>query len=138
MDPDGGAADGREQADLRRAQDRAGFQGEIPGLDVAAARADVGAGLDGAVHPDLAARALGRGAAGRMEVAAPPPVPPSVHSTGTTASAPGGSGAPVMIRAAWPGPTRGSESPPAATSPMTVRTAGNSSSAPDTSAVRTA
>ncbi len=80
----------------------------------------------------------GAALAGVIPAAAPPPVPPSVHSTGTTASAPGGSGAPVMIRAASPGPTVGSSPLPAATSPTTVSTAGNSSLTPWTSAVRTA
>jgi hypothetical protein len=32
-------------------------------------------------------------------------MPPSVHSSGTTASAPGGTGAPVMIRTDIPGCT---------------------------------
>ncbi len=56
--------------------------------------------------------------------ATPVPVPPSVHSTGATARAPGGRGAPVMIRAAWPGPTLGSSPAPAAMSPTTERTEG--------------
>jgi hypothetical protein len=47
------------------------------------------------------------------------PVPPSpvtglVNSTITTASAPAGTGAPVMILAAWPGPTSPSHQSPAA------------------------
>ncbi len=70
--------------------------------------------------------------------ARPVPVPPSVHSTGATASAPGGIGAPVMIRAAWPGPTLGSTPAPAAMSPTTASTDGYCSVAPAVSAVRRA
>ena len=43
----------------------------------------------------------------------------SVSSKGTTASAPGGSGAPVIIRKAVPGPTPPTGILPAATSPTT-------------------
>ncbi len=59
----------------------------------------------------------------------------SVSSTMTMASAPGGMGAPVMIRAASPGPT-GLSRPdiPAATVPTTFRVTGASA----TSAARTA
>jgi hypothetical protein len=64
--------------------------------------------------------------------------PPSVHSTGTTASAPAGSIAPVMIRTHTPGCTRKGDAGPAATSPVTGRTTGAASVAPTRSAVRTA
>ncbi len=47
-----------------------------------------------------------------------------VSSTFTTASAPGGMGAPVMIRAAWPGPTLRSPASPAATVPTTSSSTG--------------
>lgn len=43
---------------------------------------------------------LGAALWARIVAAGPWPVPPSVHSTGTTASAPGGTGAPVMMRTA--------------------------------------
>lgn len=47
-------------------------------------------------------------------------------------------GAPVMMRAAWPEEIDGRSALPAAMSPMTVSTAGKSSLAPWTSAMRTA
>ena len=46
-------------------------------------------------------------------------MPPSVHSTGTTASAPAGISAPVMIRTHSPGWTRSGDAGPAAMSPTT-------------------
>jgi len=58
----------------------------------------------------------------------------SVSSTITTASAPGGSGAPVRIRTASPGPTGGSGGDPAGMVPTTVKVTG----AAATSAARTA
>nr|WP_238695326.1 hypothetical protein [Ornithinimicrobium flavum] len=61
-----------------------------------------------------------------------------MSSTRTTASAPTGMGAPVMIRHAWPGTcSRGSGSP-AATSPDTTSTTGVSGPAPARSSRRTA
>ena len=62
----------------------------------------------------------------------------SVSSNGTTASAPAGIGAPVMIRTAVPGSTCPSNTYPAASSPTTRSIAGASSVAPDVSAARTA
>ena len=50
--------------------------------------------------------------------------PPSVSSSGTTASAPGGIGAPVMIRMHRPGPMPDTERVPATTSPTTGNTSG--------------
>lgn len=101
----------------------------------------MGASRDGAVDADLAARVL-RGAAvgahGVRRAAARTAVGPLDRHDGLRT---GRRGAPVMMRAASPGPTVWSpESPslPAATSPMTVSTAGNSSLAPSRSAVRTA
>ncbi len=73
-----------------------------------------------------------------LSAARPVPEPPSVHSTGATASAPGGMGAPVMIRAAWPGPTLGRSPAPAAMSPITASTEGYCSVAPVVSVVRRA
>ena len=52
--------------------------------------------------------------------------PPSVSSTGTTASAPSGIGAPVMIRSAWPTGRTWRVVSPAATSPATGSTTGRS------------
>lgn len=57
-------ADRREESDLRRTEDGARREGQLPGPYVAAARADVRAGLRGPVHPHLAARALRGGAGG--------------------------------------------------------------------------
>src|SRR5690348_4537682 len=65
-------------------------------------------------------------------------VPPSVHSTGTTASAPAGTGAPVMIRTANPGCTTIDAALPAARSPETCNCTGAVSEAAATSACRTA
>ncbi len=59
--------------------------------------------------------------------------PPSVHSTGTTASAPCGTGAPVMIRTVVPGESANSLVWPAAISPTTGRCTGWSSEALATS-----
>ena len=59
--------------------------------------------------------------------------PPSVHSTGTTASAPLGTGAPVMIRTAVPGDIANSLVCPAAASPTTGRWTGWSAVAVATS-----
>jgi hypothetical protein len=50
-----------------------------------------------------------------------------VSSTWTTASAPGGTGAPVAMRTAMPGSTGVSGAAPAATSPITVSRTGPSS-----------
>ena len=58
----------------------------------------------------------------------------SVSSTMTTASAPSGSGAPVMMRSAWPASTARSAAKPAARTPM----ASSSTGAPSVSAARTA
>ena len=65
-------------------------------------------------------------------------VPASVHSTGTTASAPRGSGAPVMIRTALPCDIAGTSRTPAGRSPTTGRTTGAASLAPVRSAATTA
>ncbi len=65
-------------------------------------------------------------------------VPPSVSSTGTTASAPAGSGAPVVIRRQLPGASSCSRVSPAVTSPVTGRSTGESAVAAATSAARTA
>lgn len=137
-DLDRAAADGGEQADLGGAEDRARPQGRLAFGGIAAAGADMGAGGGRAVDADLAGGVLGAALWARIVAAGPSPVPPSVHSTGTTASAPGGSGAPVMMRAAWPGPISGSAPLPAATSPRTVRVTGASCVAAATSAARTA
>ena len=125
--------------DLRRAEDGAGFAGRgrrtsrrCPWRVRARVPRPAGRRAPGRRRP----RGPGCGRACRST--GPSPSPPSVHSTGTTASAPGGSGAPVMMRAAWPGPTWSRSAWPAATSPTTSRTAGNSSLAPATSATRTA
>ncbi len=59
--------------------------------------------------------------------------PPSVHSTGTTASAPCGIGAPVMMRTAVPGDSANSFVWPAAISPTTGRCTGWSGDAVATS-----
>ena len=64
---------------------------------------------------------------------------PSVHSTGTTASAPAGIGPPVMIRADWPGATARAPEYPAGMSPTTGSTTGlTTPMRPATSSVRTA
>jgi hypothetical protein len=76
--------------------------------------------------------------AGAGRVIATWATPPSVCSTGTTASAPAGSIAPVMIRTQTPGMTRSGEAGPAATSPVTGRSTGASCEAPATSSARTA
>ena len=65
--------------------------------------------------------------------------PRRVDSTGTTASAPGGIGAPVMIRMAWPGESGDSPGPaPAAIVPTTTRSTGESGPAAAVSAAMTA
>jgi hypothetical protein len=64
--------------------------------------------------------------------------PPSVSSTFTIASAPGGTGAPVMIRCAVPGRSATTSVRPAGMSSGTGRRTGASRSAPATSAARTA
>jgi hypothetical protein len=61
-----------------------------------------------------------------------------VRSTGTTASAPSGIGAPVMIRATLPGASGGTSVRPAGMSVATGSTTGASSDAPASSAARTA
>ena len=61
-----------------------------------------------------------------------------VCSTITTESAPAGTGAPVMMRAAWPGPTSPSHQSPAAMCATTSSSTGASSLAPARSAARTA
>src|SRR5579862_5515144 len=65
-------------------------------------------------------------------------VPPSVHSTGTTASVPCGSIAPVMIRIDAPGGSAYAPVSPAATSATTGRVTGACSDAVATSSTRTA
>ena len=60
-------------------------------------------------------------------------MPPSVHSTGTIASEPCGTGAPVMIRTAVPGESAMCLVCPAAISPTTGRCTGWSSEAETTS-----
>jgi len=62
----------------------------------------------------------------------------SVYSTMTTESAPAGSGAPVMIRAAWPLPTLARELRPAGTSSITFKVTGDFSPAPLVSIALTA
>ena len=64
--------------------------------------------------------------------------PPSVHSTGTTASAPCGSIAPVMILMLVPGWSAYAPVSPAATSAVTGSVTGFSSVAAATSSTRTA
>jgi hypothetical protein len=65
-------------------------------------------------------------------------VPPSVHSTGITASAPAGIGAPVMIRAHIPPLIASTPEAPAAMSPITGSVTGDSAEAVATSAATTA
>ena len=65
-------------------------------------------------------------------------MPRSVHSSGTTASAPTGTGAPVMIRTHRPGCTVYVACEPAATSPTTGSCTGVAALADATSAYRTA
>ena len=65
-------------------------------------------------------------------------LPPSVHSTGTMASVPCGSIAPVMIRMLVPGDSAYAPVSPAATSATTGRVTGFSSVAAATSSTRTA
>ena len=62
----------------------------------------------------------------------------SVSSKGTTASAPAGMGAPVMMRIATPETTVWLETWPAATMPITSRLRGDSGEAPCMSALSTA
>ncbi len=64
--------------------------------------------------------------------------PPSVHSTGTTASVPCGSIAPVMIRMLVPGCSAYAPVSPAAISATTGSVTGSSSDAAATSSTRTA
>src|SRR5579875_2688358 len=64
--------------------------------------------------------------------------PRSVSSSGMTASAPAGIGAPVMIRIASPGPIPERAFAPAATSPITCRCTGDSPLASRVSIARTA
>ena len=64
--------------------------------------------------------------------------PPSVHSTGTTASVPCGSIAPVMIRMLVPGCSAYAPVSPAATSATTGSVTGFSGDAAATSSTRTA
>ena len=65
-------------------------------------------------------------------------VPPSVHSTGTMASVPCGSIAPVMILMLVPGDSAYAPVSPAATSAITGRVTGFSSVAAATSSTCTA
>ena len=65
-------------------------------------------------------------------------LPPSVHSTGTMASVPCGSIAPVMIRMLVPGDSAHAPISPAATSATTGRVTGFSSDAAPTSSTCTA
>ena len=65
-------------------------------------------------------------------------VPPSVHSTGTTASVPCGSMAPVMIRIAVPACSAYAPMSPAATSATTGRATGVPRDAAAMSSTRTA
>ena len=90
---------GGEHRDRARPDDLAGRHDDGAGGDVLAARAHVAA-------------TPGHRAALDLTLAAP-----SVSSTAMTASAPWGILAPVMMRAASPGPTRKLGSSPAATSP---------------------
>ena len=64
--------------------------------------------------------------------------PWSVSSTWTIASAPSGSGAPVMIRIVWPSTSRVRSVLPAGMSPTTGSVTGESADAPATSATLTA
>ena len=64
--------------------------------------------------------------------------PPSVSSTGTTAVAPAGSGAPVMMRCAVLGRSANSSVRPAGMSSATSSTTGFSGVAPEVSSARTA
>ncbi len=64
--------------------------------------------------------------------------PPSVHSSGTTASVPYGSIAPVMIRMAVPSGSEYAPVSPAATSATTGSMTGFSSDAAAMSSIRTA
>ena len=65
-------------------------------------------------------------------------VPPSVSSTRTTQSAPGGIGAPVMMRIAWPGASAAGERLPAAIVAATGRAPECVAVAARTSSPRTA
>src|SRR5690606_9120283 len=78
-----------------------------------------------------------------VTVDAGPPVTPlkvtwSVSSTGTTASAPAGTGAPVMMRTAVPGSSGAGRPGAAATSPATGSVTGTPGAAAATSSARTA
>ena len=68
----------------------------------------------------------------------PSPESTSTTSYFTTASAPAGTGAPVMMRTAWPGPTSPSNTRPAASCPITASSTGAPSEAPARSAARRA
>lgn len=68
--------------------------------------------------PAAGATVISTVAGGALSAAAPPS-PSAVCSSGTTASAPLGMGAPVMMRTASPGPIGGSSEEPAATSATT-------------------
>ena len=115
------AADGRQQGDVPRTSARCRAGDDLSDADVLAGATDMGAGVRRLTDGDgLALR------------------PPPVHSTGTTASAPSGSGAPVMIRTAPPGASAAGRDEPAAASPATGSTTGASAQAPATSAARTA
>jgi hypothetical protein len=71
-------------------------------------------------------------------VSVAPSVAIAVRSTITTASAPLGTAAPVMMRIASPGPSSIEGASPARTVPVTLSTAGRSSVAATVSSARTA
>ena len=83
-----------------------------------------------------ASRTKPRSATGARSSTIPPST--SACSTGTTASAPGGRGPPVMIRTAVPEATVGRRPLPANTSPARARAVGSSTLAPARSAARRA
>ena len=80
------------------------------------------------------AQVAARGGVSRISTTS---VPPSVSSTGTTTSAPGGSGAPVMIRCTVPGARGTTSERPAGMSSATGSRTGDRA-APETSAHRAA
>ncbi len=100
------APDAREQSELARPDQRALVEQHVSLADVLALATDVLPRLGRLLIRTVAA-------------------PPSVHSTGTTASAPWGTGAPVMIFTAVPGDIAKSLVCPAADSPTTGRWTGS-------------
>ena len=117
MDEDRSMVDARQHAEHRRAHDRAGGEQQIAADDVVADVAEGVARPNGAIDADHAPSSIR-----------------SVSSTMTTASAPSGIGAPVMMRIASPRPTGTSAAAPAAT----VATTGSSTGASVVSSARTA